>query len=54
MRRRIVVTSIYDKLVKSTATVIALRGGARSTKSYSVCQYIIDKLTNNYNLKYGR
>jgi phage terminase large subunit len=49
--RQIQVTNIYDKICSSKSTVIALRGGSRSTKSYSVCQYIIYKLTNNYNYK---
>lgn len=49
--RDVLVTRLYEELMGSTATTIALRGGSRSSKSYSTCQYISYYLTNNYNYK---
>lgn len=42
---KIEVTRIYEKIHDSKATTIVNVGGARSSKSYSICQYLIRKLS---------
>jgi len=39
----VTVTPVYDKIVVSSKRIVALQGGARSTKTYSICQFFINK-----------
>jgi len=47
--RRIQVTKVFRRTVDAKTTVVVNRGGARSTKSYSLAQLIIYRLTNEHN-----
>ena len=49
--RSVIVTPIFHKNYISTKTIIVNRGGARSSKSYSIQQLIVQKLTTEYNKK---
>ena len=51
-RREIEVTKIYEKTVSSKKEIILNRGGARSSKSYSLAQFFIEKLTKEKNKKF--
>jgi phage terminase large subunit len=44
--REISVTNVFDRLFRSTSNVIVCRGGARSSKSYSIAQYITHRLVD--------
>jgi len=46
---QIQVTNIFDKTYNSNKTIIVNRGGARSSKSYSIAQLIVQKLTKERN-----
>lgn len=41
------ITNIFNRLHKSIKPVVVLRGGARSSKSYSIAQYLIYRITND-------
>jgi len=47
------VTPVYDKTANSKAKTVINVGGARSSKSYSIAQYIIYKLINEERKKIG-
>ncbi len=47
------VTPVYDKLVNCRAKTVINVGGARSSKSYSIAQYIVYKLINEEHKKIG-
>lgn len=47
------VTPVYDRLANSTSRTVVCKGGARSSKSYSIAQLIIFKLINERNKKIG-
>jgi len=49
--KKIKVTELFEKTLNTKEPVILHRGGARSSKSYTVIQYLIYRLTNEYNLK---
>lgn len=51
MMRQIKVTNVYNHLHNSKKTIVINRGGTRSSKSYSLAQYMIYKLTNEQNRK---
>ena len=46
MEKKVKVTPVYDKLANSRAKTVISVGGARSSKSYSIAQLLIQKLTN--------
>ncbi len=46
MVRRVKVTDIFEKNMLSVAPVIVNRGGARSSKSYSIAQLLVKKFTS--------
>jgi len=43
MKRQVAVTSIFDRNARATAPIIINVGGARSGKSYSILQLILQK-----------
>lgn len=47
--RQIAVTNIFKKTYNSNKTIVVNRGGARSSKSYSIAQLLVMKLTKEYN-----
>ena len=49
--RDVQVTNIFNKNYEADTSVIINRGGARSSKSYSIAQYLSYKLTNEPNCK---
>ena len=49
--RNVQVTNIFKKNYSATTSTVINRGGARSSKSYSIAQYLIYKLTNEPNCK---
>ena len=51
MTRQIQVTKIYEKISNTNKPVIICRGGARSSKSYSIAQYLAMRMTNEPNCK---
>jgi len=53
VRRSIQVTPIYERVADSLAETIVEVGGARSSKSYSVAQRIVELLTKVPNIRIG-
>lgn len=51
MTRQIQVTKVYEKIHNSIKPVLICRGGARSSKSYSIAQYLVERMTNEPNCK---
>lgn len=49
--RKVSVTNIFDRNYNATKTIVVNRGGARSSKSHSIAQLIVQKLTAEYNKK---
>ena len=47
------VTPVYDKLANCKAKTVIEKGGARSSKSYSIAQLIVYKLINEEHKKFG-
>ena len=47
------VTALYDKLAECKAKTVINKGGARSSKSYSIAQYLVYWLVNGQNKKIG-
>ena len=47
--RKVKVTNVFNRNYRSKAAVVLNEGGARSSKSYSVCQLFIYKLQNEEN-----
>jgi phage terminase large subunit len=43
MKRQVAVTPIFDRNIKATAPIIVNVGGARSSKSYSIIQLLVQK-----------
>ncbi len=50
--KEIGVTSVFVRLYNSNKPVIVLRGGARSSKTYSMAQFCVSKVTTEYNKKF--
>ena len=49
--KQVAVTRIFNETMNSNKSIVVNRGGARSSKSYSLGQVICYKLTNEYNSK---
>ena len=49
--RQILVTKVFTQLYNANKTVVVCRGGARSSKSYSIAQLLVQKLTSERNKK---
>lgn len=50
--KKVTVTDIFKQNFESTSSTVVNRGGARSSKSYSIHQLIIHKITNEVNKKF--
>lgn len=46
----VMITPVFEKIAKTTKKIIVNVGGARSSKSYSTCQYLIQKFNNEKNI----
>lgn len=49
MKRQIEVTRVYERNIDSTASIVVNVGGARSTKSYSIAQILLQKFVTEPN-----
>lgn len=50
--REVGVTSVFVKLIQTKKPIVVLRGGARSSKTYSLAQHCVSKTISEYNKKF--
>ncbi|HCN38200.1 MAG: PBSX family phage terminase large subunit [Ignavibacteria bacterium] len=50
--KKVYVTRVFEETAEAKTTIVLNEGGARSSKSYSVCQYLIYKLRREKNKKF--